>query len=81
MSPSPQGVIAVAVVLPTFATFAVVARIWARRAKKISIKSDDWTIILGLVCVQIRAKQYRQFLTFSYSVGSRLGSRNPANCW
>ena len=56
MSPTPQGVIVVAVILPTFATLAVVARLYARRDKKAGIKSDDWTIMLALVCVQTRVK-------------------------
>lgn len=63
MSPTPQGVIIVAIILPMFATIAVIARLYARRAKKSGIKSDDWTITLALVCVQTRALCFLIFLT------------------
>ena len=81
MSPTPQGVIAVATVLPMFATFAVIARLYARRAKKAGIKSDDWTIILALVCVRIRAINSHTLLTLSCSVGSSLDYRDLVDRW
>ena len=81
MSPTPRGVIAVAVILPTSATFAVIARLYARRAKKAGIKSDDWTILLALVCVQNRADRFCTFLTLSHFEGSRLGTRHLTACW
>ena len=49
MSPTPQGVIAVAVILPAFAACAVVGRFSARRMKRVRLQSDDWTIALALV--------------------------------
>ena len=49
MSPTPQGMIAVAVILPVFATLAVVARISVRRMKGTRLFSDDWTILVALV--------------------------------
>lgn len=51
MSPTPQGVIAVGVILPTFSTFAVVLRIYVRRMKDAHLQGDDWTILLALVCM------------------------------
>ena len=81
MSPTPKGVIAVAIILPIFATFAVIARLYARRTKKAGIKSDDWTIILALVCVRIRVINSHTFLTLFCSVGSSLDYRNHVDRW
>ena len=49
MSPTPQGVIAVAVILPSFASIAVALRFYVRRKKKTQLQSDDWTILVALV--------------------------------
>lgn len=49
MSPTTQSVTTVAVVLSTFATFAVVARLYTRLLKKVGIKSDDWTMVVAMV--------------------------------
>ena len=51
MSPSPAGVYAAAVVLPVCGTVAVAARFFVRAIhRKVGLKSDDWTILLALVC-------------------------------
>ena len=49
MSPTPQTMTAVAVVLSILATVAVVGRFYARHLKDVGIKSDDWTVLLALV--------------------------------
>lgn len=54
MSPTPQGVIAVAVILPSFATVAVVLRFYVHRMKKLPLKSDAWTILAALVRRRLR---------------------------
>ena len=50
MSPSAGGVVCVAVMLPIVDTVAVASRFWVRRMKKAQLKSDDWTILVALVC-------------------------------
>ena len=49
MSPTPQEVIAVAVILPCSGTIAVALRFYARRIYRAGLKSDDWTILIALV--------------------------------
>ena len=49
MSPTPQQVVAVAVVLSCLSTIAVALRFYVRKMKKIQLKSDDWTILVALV--------------------------------
>ena len=49
MSPTPQGVIAVAIILPSFATVAVVMRFYVHRTKRLPLQSDVWTILVAMV--------------------------------
>lgn len=49
MSPTPQGVIAVAVILPCFGTIAVALRFYVRKMKGLQLQNDDWTILVAMV--------------------------------
>ncbi len=49
MSPTPNGVVAVAVMLTSLSTVAVGTRFFVRLTKRIQLKSDDWTILVALV--------------------------------
>lgn len=49
MSPSPQGVVAVGVVLSCLPTIAVMLRIYVRHMKKTRLGSDDWSILAATV--------------------------------
>ena len=49
MSPSPQGVVAVAVILPVFSMIAVIARFHVRKIKSTKLGSDDWSMLIAMV--------------------------------
>ena len=62
MSPTPQGVIAVAVLLPSFGTIAVALRFYVRKVKGAQVQSDDWTILVGLVSWKPKSKSVNLIL-------------------
>lgn len=54
MSPNPQAVYAVAIVLPACGTIAVALRFYVRKiTRKVGLKSDDWTIFVALILTWI----------------------------
>lgn len=65
MSPTSQGVVAVAVILTSLSTVAVGTRFYVRLKKRIQLKSDDWTILVALILTWI--------LSVLLIVGSAMG--------
>ncbi|KAL2036478.1 hypothetical protein N7G274_010813 [Stereocaulon virgatum] len=66
MSPTPQEVIAVAVILPCFGTIAVALRFYTRSIYRAGLKSDDWTILIALVITWV--------LSVILIIGASIGS-------
>ena len=48
-----QLLLAVAIVFPLLATFAVIIRFYARKMKSQSLRADDWMIVFTLVRAKV----------------------------
>ncbi|KAF7928594.1 uncharacterized protein EAE98_005650 [Botrytis deweyae] len=47
----PAGVYTACIFLPLIATMCVAMRFWVRKTRKNKLESDDWTILLGFLCM------------------------------